>query len=134
MTMGISVIWVELFMEAPLIKTSGNVLSIRIESELTDLGMKAISSEIEQLAARSGRIRLVLFMKHYASLFSSEALLDDLRFVRLYSDQIDKVAVVSDKSWKRTWIGLFSLFSGVRMEFFDIAEYGLASSWIQEDE
>jgi SpoIIAA-like len=120
-------------MQTPAIKRTGNILSIRIDSSLSDNGFRAISTEIDQLAAAAGKIRLVLVIKHYASLLSAEDLLDDMRFVRLYSDRIDKVAVVSDTSWKRTWVGLFSLFSGVKMEFFDMAQYERASNWIQTD-
>ena len=120
-------------METPALAKTGNILSIRIDSAVSDERFQAISSEIESLASTAGRVRLVLVIKHYASLLSAEDLLDDLRFVKLYADRIDKVAVVSDKSWKRTWVGLFSLFSGVAMAFFDLSESDLASSWIQNN-
>lgn len=120
-------------MQTQTMQKTGNILSIRIDSELTGERFRTVCAEIEKLTAAVGTIRLVLVIKHYVSLLSAEDLLDDLRFVRLYSDRIDKVAVVADKSWKRTWVGLFSLFSGVAMEFFDMAEYKRASNWIQTD-
>ena len=69
-----------------------------------------------------GIIRMVLVVRLYPSFSSAENLYNDLRFLRLYDDAIEKVAIVSDRSRKETWVGLFSLFSGITMEFFDVSQ------------
>ena len=118
-------------MQASPCKSSGNFLSIEIDSEITDEKLQAIAREIHQTANTFGKVRLILFIKHYPSLNNAEELYDNLRFVKLYAEQIDKVAVIADRASKRTWVSLFSLFSGVRMEFFASHERQEASSWIQ---
>jgi hypothetical protein len=120
-------------MRSKYFKVKGNILSVEISSEISDDKFHAICNEIEQLTAAIGKVRLVLIMKHYLSFNSAEDLYYDLRFVKLYANCIDKVAVVCDKTWKQTWLGLFSLFSGVKMEFFNISEINDASNWIQTD-
>ncbi|MFC1816088.1 STAS/SEC14 domain-containing protein [Thermodesulfobacteriota bacterium] len=120
-------------MRLKYVKVTGNILSIQINSEVSKDKFNAICNEIEKAAAALGKIRLVLVIKHYPSFNSAEDLFEDLGFVKLYSNCIDKVAVVCDITWKQTWLGLFSLFSGVKMEFFDISEINETSNWIQTD-
>ena len=56
---------------------------------------------------------------------------DDLRFLRLYDHAIDRVAVVCDRFWKDTWVGIFSLFSGIRTTFFETSQIEAVTRWIQ---
>ncbi|WP_269433835.1 hypothetical protein [Desulfosarcina widdelii] len=42
--------------------------------------------------------------------------------MRLYDHAIDRVAVVCDRFWKDTWVGIFSLFSGICMTFFETSQ------------
>ena len=111
----------------------GNVLFMEIDSEINKDKLNGICNEIEQAAATLGKVRLLLELKHYPSLNSAEDLYDDLRFVKLYANCIDKVAIVCDKTWKRTWVGLFSAFSGVEIGFFDKSEKEELSNWIQKE-
>ena len=119
-------------MPPPLCNSSGKFLSIEIDSEITDEKLGAITNHIQQTAMTFGKVRLILVIKHYPTLNSAEDLYYDLRFIKLLSHQIEKVAVIADKSWKRTWVGLFGLFSGVEIDFFADTDRHLASSWIQK--
>jgi len=112
---------------------AGNVLTLDVHSEIRATRFKAICRDMDQAVAAVGRFRLVLVMRHYPSLNSAEDLYDDLRFLRLYDHAIDKVAVVCDRFWKDTWVGIFSLFSGIRMDFFEITQVNEVTRWIQSD-
>jgi len=80
--------------------------------------------------AAQGRIRLLLIVQHYPSLSSAEALYEDLRMVKLHSEHIDRMAVVGDKPWKGTWVGLFGLFSSLEADYFDMERIEDAWRWI----
>jgi hypothetical protein len=88
---------------------------------------------MERAIETLGRVRLVLVMRHYPSFNSAEDFYFDLRFLRLYDYAIDKVAVVCDRFWKNTWVGIFSLFSGIRMDFFEITQVRQLAQWIQNE-
>ena len=121
-------------MQSPKIeKTGRNLLTIRIDRSITDHIYRSISHEIEKMTAAVGKIKLILVVEHYPSVLSAEDLFEDLRFLTHYSDSISKVAMVSDKSWKRTLTGLFSLFSRVNMQFFEVDQAHLASNWVQAE-
>lgn len=108
----------------------GNVLSLEIRSEVGDARFKAICNDMDQSMASLGKLRLVLIMHPYPSLNTAENFYDDLRFLRLYDHAINKVAVVSDQRGYDTWAGLFSLFSGIRIDFFKTTQTEALSEWI----
>ncbi|MFO7713739.1 STAS/SEC14 domain-containing protein [Desulfosarcina sp.] len=112
---------------------SGDLLTLDIRSEIRKDRFNAICRDMDQAVAELGRLRLVLVMRHYPSLNSAEDFYDDLRFLRRYDQAIDKVAVVCDRFWKDTWVGIFSLFSGVRMEFFEMTQVHAVTRWMQSD-
>jgi hypothetical protein len=112
---------------------SGNILTMEIRSEVRSARFKAICQDMDKAVAAWGQLRLVLVMRHYPSFNSAEDFYDDLRFLRLYDHAIDKVAVVCDRFWKDTWVGIFSLFSGIRMAFFEMTQVDAVTQWIQSD-
>lgn len=111
-------------------KATGNLLTLEVRSEIRQERFKAICKDMDQAIAALGKIRLVLVMRHYPSFNSAEDFYDDLRFIRLYDHAIDKVAVVCDRFWKDTWVGIFGLFSGVRMAFFEMPQVDEVTRWI----
>ncbi len=111
---------------------AGNLLTLEIHSDIRKKRFEAICKDMEKAIAAMGRVRLVLVMRHYPSFNSAEDFYDDLRFLRLYDHAIEKVAVVCDRFWKDTWVGIFSLFSGIPMEFFELTQLDEVSRWIQD--
>jgi hypothetical protein len=112
---------------------SGNILTLEVRSEIQQTRFKAICDDMEQAVAALGNVRLVLVMRHYPSFNSAEDFYDDLRFLRLYDHAIDKVAVVCDRNWKDSWVGIFSLFSGIRMDFFELSQVDEVINYMQSD-
>lgn len=112
---------------------NGNLLTLEVSAAITKKRFHAICRDLDQAVEASGRIRLILVMRHYPSLNSAEDFYDDLRFLRRYGQAIDKVAVVCDRFWRDTWVGIFSLFSGIRMDFFEINQVEELARWIRND-
>ena len=112
-------------------KAGGNILTLEIRSEIRQARFKEICRDLEKVTAVMGKIRLVLVMRHYPSFNSAEDFYDDLRFLRLYDHAIEKVAVACDRAWKETWVGVFSLFSGIPMDFFEMGQPDAVTRWIQ---
>lgn len=117
-------------MQLSQFNVTGNVLSLEVRSEIRPARFKAICRDMDQAVAVLGRVRLVLVMRHYPSLNSAEDFYDNLRFLRLYDHAIDKVAIIGDRSWKETWVGIFSLFSGITMAFFELSQADSAAQWL----
>ena len=112
------------------IHNSNNIITIRINSEITDKEYEKITAVVDDQISKFGIIRFLLIIDHYPSLNSAESLYYDLRFVKVYADRTEKIAVVCDKTWKKTWIALFGLFAGIRIEYFDSTEFKKAWKWV----
>ena len=109
----------------------GNILTLEVRAEIRQARFKAICRDLDKATAVLGKIRLVLVMRHYPSFNSAEDFYDDLRFLRLYDHSIERVAVVCDRFWKETWVGIFSLFSGIPMACFEMGQPEAVTQWIQ---
>ncbi len=83
------------------------------------------------IAEAGGRIRLLLAIESEVYGRSPESLFESLQFLKLHADQIDRIAIVGRKSWERTYIGLFGLFSGITIDYFDRADAVNAVRWLQ---
>jgi hypothetical protein len=112
-------------------KAAGNILTLEVRAPISKKRFKAICGDLDKAVAALGKVRLVLVMRHYPSLNSAEDFYDDLRFLRLYDHAIDKAAVVCDRFWKETWVGIFSLFSGIPITFFDMTRVEAVTHWSQ---
>ena len=110
----------------------GNIVALKIRDEITQKDFENISSIMEKAVKSYGSIRILLIVEHYSSFSSAESLYEDLKFAHLYSEHIERFALVGDRSWKSTWIALFGLFSGFLTEYFDKTEINEALKWLQK--
>ena len=83
------------------------------------------------IAEAGGRVRLLLAIESEIYGRSPESLFESLQFIKLHADQIDRIAIVGRKSWERTYVGLFGLFSGTEVDYFDRADAANAIRWLQ---
>ena len=86
---------------------AGSLLTLTVRGPVDDRRFAAICQDMDLAVAQLGRVRIVLVMRHYTTFNSAEDFLDDLRFLRLYDHAIDKVAVVCDRFWKDSLVGIF---------------------------
>jgi hypothetical protein len=100
----------------------GNIVALKMNGEITEKDLENISSILDEAIKKYGTISLLLIVEHYETYFSSASLYEDLKFAHLYSENIERMAVVGDRAWKSTWVALFGLFSGFSAQYFDKSE------------
>jgi hypothetical protein len=122
----------EAFMFEVVQNIKGAVLAINITGEITDPEHEQLDRIIKGRIATWGNIRILLTTLHYPCFNSAEALYEDLRTVKLNSDNIERLAVVGDRPYKGTWVALFGLFSGLVTDYFEMAQLEDAWQWITE--
>jgi hypothetical protein len=113
-------------------KIQGNLLAITISGEITENEHDRLDRLIRELVAQWERIRIFIVLKHYPSFNSAESLYEDLRMVVKHSQHIDRLAVVGDRLWKRTWVGLFGLFSKIETDYFEMEQMDAAYQWVTQ--
>ena len=111
-------------------ESSGHILAFKIVGGITKKQKKQISKVFKKQIRESGRIRLLIVVEPHKTM-DSESLLFDLSFTLTYADRIDRMAIIDNKVWEKTWVALFGLFSRIRTQYFDRSEMKAAWQWIQ---
>jgi hypothetical protein len=115
-------------------KIEGPMMGLRIQGSVTAGETQRLRDYIEARSARWGPLRLLVVMDSYPSFNTAEALYEDLRFAKLAAAKLVRVAVVAKEPWKDTWVGLFGLFGGLEMAYFQTSAIEAAWQWLTATE
>jgi SpoIIAA-like len=110
-----------------------SVVAFHITAEVSESETDDMVYRVNSLGSPENKVRLFLVISQYTSFNSAEDFYDDLRFVRRCADRIERMAVVGDRSWKSTLVGLFGLFSSIETAYFDRSEFLTAWKWLNEN-
>jgi len=106
-----------------------SIVSLELTSGLSDTEKKRLSEFLASKIAEFGKIRLLLFLKGYPARDTAESLFEDINFVRVHADAIERMAVVGERAWQDTWMGIFGLFGRMETAYFDYSERERAIRW-----
>jgi len=119
-------------LKPPDIKRYGNIVAITFFDRMLDAQTRRLSRMLGRaIAETGGRVRLLLSVASAILSGSPEALFDNLHFLKIHADHIDRIAIVGRHPTQRTYVGLFGLFSGIEVEYFETAETSDAVRWLQ---
>jgi len=105
-------------------------MGLHIHKDVTRADTDAIVRQIEAQFVRHGPIRLLVAYEAKPGMISAEDLFDNMRFAKLASDKLARMAVISSRAWEDTWIALFGLFGGIQCQFFRHNEIKKALAWL----
>ena len=119
-------------MSKPRIDRAGRIFSIRFFERMLDRETRRLSLELQrQIIAAGGRVSLLLAVDTSRPGSGPEAIFEGLQFLKLHADHIERIALLGRKGHESTYIGLFSLFSGIDMAYFAADEGLRAVRWLQ---
>jgi hypothetical protein len=87
---------------------------------------------MSEAIAASGKIRLLMEIEGFCHM-EPDALLEKQRFAREHARDIERMAVVSDRTWIKSWVkiggigGLLTLLTHPEVADFDISE--MEAAW-----
>lgn len=112
--------------------TKENVVVVKIDGDMSDAESETVSRTLATEIEKTGATRLLIFMEDYASFNTAEDLYFNLGFARRHAENIERMAVIGDQRWRKTWVALFGLFSGIESAYFERAEAEEAWQWVRE--
>ena len=114
------------------IQNIGDIVTVKLFDRMIGRQTRALSRMLQgTIDAAGGKIRLLLSIDTQLPARSPEALFENLHFVRIHAEHIERMCIVGDKGWERTYIGLFGLFGGIEMAYFDRSQTMEAIRWLQ---
>lgn len=115
-----------------LSRSSGNIVGIRVDGLLTHDDYQQVLPELGDLIREYGAIRVLLEITGIPSA-TPRAFMDDLEFDIAHNEDIERVAVVGNRTMHEWLAKLTSMmFRDAEVEFFDAADGEKAWDWIEE--
>ena len=110
--------------------SEGALLGIRIQKDVTDRETHDLIDLISNRFQDHGPVRLLLDYDTDPDMISAEDLYENMRFAKLASDKLARMAVIGTHDLQNTWVGLFGLFGGIETRFFLSSDRNAALEWL----
>ena len=110
--------------------SSGKLLGFRIGDGITGEDVRQIGAIMAEEIAASGEIRLLVEIEGFRHM-EPEALLENLKFVKDHAGDIERLAVVSDRVWIKSWVEVGGLLTHAETKHFYRSEVEAAWKWLE---
>jgi hypothetical protein len=110
--------------------SSGKLLGFKISDGVTGEDVRQIGSIMAEEIAASGKIRLLVEIEGFRHM-EPEALLEKLKFAKDHVKDIERIAVLSDRVWIKSWMKVGGLLPHTQEEHFDRSEIQAAWKWLE---
>ncbi len=112
-------------------ESSGNVVGYKVIGDITASDYKTLEPQVKALVEKEGNIRVLFDMTGF-KWEKVEAWLPDLKFGHEFHHQIDKMAIVGDKTWEKWMTGLAKHTYARNAKFFHSTDISKAWAWLRE--
>jgi len=114
-----------------LAESSGNVVGYKAIGKLAASDFKRLEPDVKALVEKEGNIRLMFDMTEF-KWETIKGWIEDLKFGHEFHHQIDKMAIVGDKTWEK-WATHLAKHTYARdAKFFHSADISKAWAWLRE--
>ena len=110
---------------------SGKVLGFKISDNITGEDVHRMGGIMAEAIAASGKIRLLIEIEGFRHM-EPEALLEKLKFAKDHAGNIERMAVLSDRVWIKSWLKVGGLLTHTEVEHFDRSELEAAWEWVRQ--
>jgi hypothetical protein len=114
--------------------SSGSVLAFKIGDNITGEDVHDMGKIMSAAIAASGKIRLLMEIEGFRHM-EPDALLEKLKFAMDHARDIERMAVVSDRIWIKSWVkvgGLLTVLTHTEVEHFNRSEMEAAWEWVRQ--
>lgn len=110
----------------------GKILGVAIRGKLRKSDYEKLTPEVDRLVQRHGKIRVVLEVIDFPG-WTAGALWEDLKFDLKHFTDIEQLAIVGNKAWKRGMDSFSMPFTKAQVRFFPTDDRDEAHRWIVGD-
>ena len=107
----------------------GKVLEVDLHGKLSREDYERFVPESEKLIQKYGRIRILVTMHEFHG-WDAGALWEDLKWNARHFDQIERLAIVGEKTWHKWMTGFCKPFTTAKVRYFTLEQLAAARAWI----
>jgi hypothetical protein len=115
---------VELHSEA-----DGKILQVRISGRLDKDDYGRFVPEVEHLVQQHGKLRMLVETHDFQG-WDAGALWEDIKFSINHFNNIERLAIVGEKTWEKGMAIFCKPFTTAKVKYFDHSEIDQARLWI----
>jgi hypothetical protein len=112
-------------------ESAGNIVGFKIGDDITAGDVRDMALMMADAIAASGKIRLLIEIEGFRHM-EPDALLEKLTFARDHAKDIEKMAVVSDRTWIKSLLKIGGFFTLKEAEHFNRSEMEDAWKWLRQ--
>ena len=112
-------------------ESSGNVIGYKAIGTITASDYMTLEPEVRALVEKEGNIRMLIDLSEF-KWEKMEAWLQDLKFGLEFRHEIQKMAIIGDKTWEKWMTNLARPFYVHDVRFFHSADIDKAWAWLRE--
>jgi hypothetical protein len=113
-----------------VIESSGSLVSVKIKGELKKSELDQIQALAIELIKRWGKVRVLVILEDFQGWERGENW-GDITFAVEHDNDIEKVAIVGEESWKEPVLAFFGKpFRKLSIEYFDPSQLARARAWV----
>ena len=108
------------------------LLTVRASGKLSAEDYETLDPGIESLIEKSGKIK-ILFVMHDFHGWDTDAVWEDIKFATKHCRDIEKIAMVGEKTWEKWMATICKPFTMSSIKYFDASEEDSARQWLLSD-
>ncbi len=115
-------------MITPLTTTSDRVIGFKFSEKLHDEDYRQFVPAMEAAIARHGKVRLLILFEYFHG-WDLNAAWDDFKFDVKHYTNLERVALVGDKTWEK-WMSVFAkTLTAAQVKYFEHTALDAAWNW-----
>ena len=111
--------------------TAGNFIEVQLSGKLTKEAYEAFVPDLEKQITEHGKIRILVEMKDFQG-WDLEAVWEDTKFGYKHFRDIERMAIVGEKTWEKWMTAFCRPFTLAKIKYFDSADLKSAREWVHQ--
>lgn len=108
-----------------------NLLRVALTGKLTVDDYANLVPEVDHAIAKHGKLRMLVDMHDFHG-WTAGAIWEDTKFSFRHFSDIERLALVGEKSWEHGMAVFCKPFTGARVRYFNRSKAAEAEAWINE--
>ena len=117
-------------MALTLNETGANTVEVQISGKLVHEDYERFVPKIESMIKEHGKVRLLVEMIDFHG-WKGNALWDDIKFDVKHFADIERIAMVGEKSWEKAMSVFCRPFTTAKIRYFNRTELDEARNWLK---
>lgn len=110
-----------------------NYIHLKISGKLEKEDYEYFVPEIDQQIERYGKVNMLVELIDFHG-WTAGAAWEDTKFGIRHFNDINRLAIVGDKTWEKGMAYFCKVFTTAKVRYFDVSETDNAMTWITEED